>query len=396
MGLIDMNREYWDPVKRRVNNNIVYNLPLKNHIEFLCKSDISDTRLYRSHFTKYKPTYCIEENVLLLPYNENIHIPKSGFFEHWAYDKNLAPLLIADHYKPVLKGYRDHPSVPVYPFRANLPKNYLKGDYYYMGMLNPHYGHLIQEGITRFWLALDKPNLVNKNTKFVYHTFNDFDREKQEKFFNSNMMEYLNILGIHRENIVFITQPTTFENIIIPESGISISDGNCYLTDECRKVWLHVNKRLAGYDNKNSIDNKDRIYLSRRAVKTPIQGRVLINEDQVEHYFRSIGFDIVTPEDLSQKEMQKILSTTNFIAGSPGSGLQNSFFIPNPAKTLGITCLPIMKINPGINHQVNTDLICGHQTFGYATSSDNIFEKDSSIEWKLSLDHLNQCIEKIL
>ena len=102
------------------------------------------------------------------------------------------------------------------------------------------------------------------------------------------------------------------------------------------------------------------------------------------------------PEDLSQIDMQKALSTTNFIAGSPGSGLQNSFFIPNPAKTLGITCLPIMKINPGINHQVNTDLICGHKTYGYNTSTNNIFQKNNSIEWKVSINNLDKCLATVL
>ena len=391
-----MNNLYWDPVKKRVNDRIDYSLPLKNHIRFICGSDISDTRLYRSEFTKFSSTYCIEEHVLLLPYKESLHIPKSQFFEHWAYDKNLNSILIADHYKPVLKGYRDHTELPIYPFRANLPNEYMKGEYYYMGMLNPHYGHLIQEGVTRFWLALKKPNLINEDTKFVYHVFDNFDKQQEDIFLNSNLMQYLAILGIHRDNIVFVKKPTTFEHLIIPESVISISDGNCYLADGARDVWLYLNKKMSGYDNKTELNNDKRVYLSRRAVKAPIQGRVLVNEEEVEAYFRSSGFDIVVPEELSQIEMQQVLSRTNFIAGNPGSGLQNSFFIPNPAKTLGITCLPIMKINPGINHQVNTDLICGHQTYGYNAPASNIVQKNNAIEWKVSLDNLDSCLKNVL
>ena len=395
-GSKPMKNDYWDPVKKRISTRLDYSLALKNHINFICGSDISETRLYNSQFTKFSPTYCIEENPLFLPYKETHHIPKSYVFEHWAYDKHLNPILIADHYKPVLKGYKDHSELPVYPFKAVFPSEHMKGNYYYMGMLNPHYGHFIQEGVTRFWLALKKPSLVNKNTKFVYHVFENFNEQQKNAFLNSNMMQYLAVLGINRDNIVFIKKPTTFEHIIIPESGISISDGNCYLTDEARLVWLHLNKMMAGYENKNSIVSSKRVYLSRRAVKAPIQGRILLNEDEVESYFRSIGFEIIVPEDLSQIEMQKALSTTNFIAGSPGSGLQNSFFIPNPAKTLGITCLPIMKINPGINHQVNTDLICGHKTYGYNTSTNNIFQKNNSIEWKVSINNLDKCLATVL
>ena len=55
-----------------------------------------------------------------------------------------------------------------------------------------------------------------------------------------------------------------------------------------------------------------------------------------------------------------------------------------------------MKINPGINHQVNTDLICGHQTYRYNTSLDNIHQTSNSIEWKISIDNLDKCIEGIL
>ncbi|WP_413694098.1 hypothetical protein [Psychromonas sp. KJ10-2] len=59
------NNSYWDPVKKRINERMEYSLPLKKHIKFICGSNISDTRLYRSEFTKFKPTYCIEDGALL-------------------------------------------------------------------------------------------------------------------------------------------------------------------------------------------------------------------------------------------------------------------------------------------------------------------------------------------
>jgi hypothetical protein len=52
-----------------------------------------------------------------------------------------------------------------------------------------------------------------------------------------------------------------------------------------------------------------------------------------------------------------------------------------------------MKINPGINHQVNTDLICGHKTYGFNTSSENIVQSSHSIEWKVPINELNKAIE---
>ncbi len=396
-GLISMSNkfqmnEYFDPVRRRLD--IDYSLSLKNNLTLLCDSDISDTRLARSFFSKFESRYEIHDNALLLPYLQNYHIPRTGIFEHWAYDKNLNAIHIADHYKPVLKGYADHSLLPVYPFRANLPKKSMKGKYYYMGMLNPHYGHFIQEAVTRYWLALKKPNLVDDNTKFVFHVFENFNIESVDYLYNSGLGEYLNILGVTRDKFVFIKEPTVFENIIIPESSISISDGNCYLSDEARNVWLHLNKMMARYENRKDIISNRKVYLTRKNVKRPIQGRVLVNEKELESFFVSCGFDIISPEEYSQQEIQKILSNTKTIAGNPGSGLQNSFFIPNSANTIGITCLPIIKINPGLNHQVNTDLICGHKTFAYCTSSKDIEQSDNYIHYRVNISHFEKCLDK--
>ncbi|GMQ47923.1 glycosyltransferase 61 family protein [Vibrio sp. 10N] len=390
--MIEMN--YQDPVARRVKHD--YSLKLKDHITPICGSDISDTRLYQSSFTKFTPRYQIEDNVLLLPYNESYHIPSSGFFEHWAYDKHLNPILIADHYKPVLRGYRDHSQVPIYPFRKNLPKTYLSGSYYYMGMLNPHYGHFIQESITRIWLALKKPGILQENTKFVFHVFSNFTKEAEDKFFQSNLMEFCHALGLQRENITFVREPTIFEHMVIPESSISVSDGNCYLSDEAKHVWNTINRNMSNSNNSGSNPPNKKIYLSRKAVKNPIQGRILENEGEVERFFEISGFDIVTPELLTQKEMQTILSETSFIAGNPGSGLQNSFFIPHAATTLGLTCLPIMRINPGLNHQVNTDLICGHRSLGYCTPDDLISVSSNEIKWRIDIENLERSLELYL
>ncbi len=390
--MTNIGRYYKDPVGNRVKVN--YSLSLKDNINMACKTDISSTRLYQSKFHNFSPVYEIYQDALFLPYKENYHIPKSRIFQHWAYDRNLAPILIADHYKPVLAGYSDHIDLPRYPFRNLRETRYISGLSYYMGLLNPHYGHFIQESITRYWLALERPDLVNSNTRFVYHVFDNFDLNAKKKLFNSNLMSFLNALGINKEQLVFIKDPTHFENIIVPESSISISDGDCYISSKARDVWLYLNNKMSTPAQANIQSKK--IYLSRSEVKNPIQGRVLTNEKEIESYFKNQGFEIVAPELLSQEEMQTLLNQTRVIAGNPGSGLQNSFFIPRKAITIGLTCLPIMKINPGLNHQVNTDIICGHETVGFCTSEDNINIGDDHIHWSIDISKLDQTLSRFL
>lgn len=375
---------YQDPVQRRLAPPI--RLAARDHIDMLCDTDISDTRMANSSHFQFKPRFEIHDHALLLPYRENLHIPNSRIFEHWAYDKHLNPILIADHYKPILIGYSDNRQLPAYPFKQVAEVTEVKGVSYYMGLLNPHYGHFIQEAITRLWLTLEEPGLVNRQTRYVFHVFANFDQQQQAAFFNSSLMEFLHAMQIDKQQIVFVTAPTRFENLIVPEAAIAISDGNCYLSAAARNVWQSVNQRMAGTSKASKATKK--IYLSRSAVKNPIQGRVLKNEQAVEKAFKKLGFDIVVPERLSQQAMQTLLRDTKVIASNPGSGLQNSFFIPNPAIAVGLTCLPVIKMNPGLNHQIHTDLICGHQTLGFCAKPEDVQQGEGFTHWTLDTELL--------
>lgn len=387
---MDFRHDFRDAVFRKVE--VQKTKLAKEHLNFLCQSDVTQTRLFESEFHQIKLRYEECDGALLLPYKHQVHIPPSGFFEHWAYRKDLTPIGIADHYKPILKGYRDHSALPTYPFKSMTSIEKKEGHYYYMGMLNPHYGHFIQEAITRFWLALQQPHLITKQTKFVFHPLTKLGPNFLDRLFETGLGEYFNALGIEKENIILVQKAMRFEHLIVPESSVAISDGNCYFGQGARQVWLHINKLMA--DSTSTQSSRKKLYLSRRAVKNPIQGRVLLNEKEVENYFKSIGFEIVVPEHMTQYQMQSLLRRTSVIAGNPGSGLQNSFFIPHTAKTLGLTCLPVMKINPGLNHQVHSDLICGHRSFAFC--SDNVKTSKNKIEWSLDLNKLDSAMDTML
>ena len=377
---------YQNPVQKMIAPKAT--LLAKDYLSTISDTDLSDTRMLNSTCTLFDSRYAIYDDALFLPYLENQHIPESRFFEHWAYDNKLNPITIANHYKPVLRGYRDHSLIPEYPFNRAVHQEVKAGQYYYMGMLNTHYGHFIQEAITRFWLALEKPNFLGNDIKFVFHPFANAPRNLLDIIFSSGLGDFLKALGITKNNIVLVDKPLLFESIIIPEPSIAISDGDCVMSDKARTVWKAVNGVMGVHDDTTPI----RIYLSRAAVNNPIQGRQLLNENEVESYFKKLGYDIVVPEHLTQKQMQEKLKKATTIVGNPGSGLQNSFFIPKSAATLGLTCKPIIKINPGLNHQIHTDIICGHKTYAYCAESYDVGPKH--IHWNIDLKDLNQRLER--
>jgi len=381
-----------DPVGRRVK--AISREAAKNLICLHGETNtFYQTRMMESTFTEFSPQFEEHNDALLLPYMSSYHIPKGGFFEHWAYTKELNPIVLADHYKPILTGYKDHSMLPVYPFKKKYSVKKYNGVFYYMGMLNPHYGHFIQESLTRFWLALQDPSLINKHTKFVFHVMANSSAYLLDEIYNKSIFQYLEALGISKEQVVFVREPSSFERIIIPESSIAISDGDCYMSKEARSVWLFLNQKMTESLVSLPMLPSKKIYISRSAVKNPIQGRVLVNEADVEASLKKRGYTVIIPEVYNQQEMQAILSGAEFIVGAPGSGLQNSFFIPNEAITLGLTTEAIVKINPGLNHQIHTDKICGHKTHAYI--ADMVVSGEAKgMNWVIDIKDLEGMMDK--
>lgn len=385
------NKSYLDPVGRRVD--AVSQEFTKNLITLYgASSTFYQTRMMESTFTEFSPRYERHNNALLLPYRSNYHIPEGGFFEHWAYTNELGVIAIADHYKPTLVGYKDHSMLPVYPFKKSYPIKHHKGDFYYMGLLNPHYGHFIQESVTRYWLALQEAGTVSNNTKFVFHVMANASNNLLDEIYDKNIHQYLSALGITKDKVVFVRGPSSFESITVPESSIAISDGNCYVAKEARNVWRYINQNMSQNIGKSFKNRPSKVYISRSAVKNPIQGRVLINEKELELLLKKRGFTIVIPEAYDQQEMQVILSEVEVIVGAPGSGLQNSFFIPGSAITLGLTTEAIAKINPGLNHQIHTDKICGHKTHAYI--ADVMPGTTQGMEWVADLTSIENILDE--
>ena len=88
--------------------------------------------------------------------------------------------------------------------------------------------------------------------------------------------------------------------------------------------------------NKNlSIQNNNlhrKLYISRR--KSPIPR--LENQIEVENIFKSFGFEIIFPQDMSFHDQLQTFSEAEFIAGASGAGLTNVIFANKNANIIFI------------------------------------------------------------
>jgi capsular polysaccharide biosynthesis protein len=96
-----------------------------------------------------------------------------------------------------------------------------------------------------------------------------------------------------------------------------------------------------------------KIYISRKNQKT--SERRINNEEDLETFFKEIGFEIVYPEDIpSFKEQFKLFNSCSILAGLTGSGLTNLLFMQNKKIVIEIvTELEIRGRHDRVENQIH-------------------------------------------
>ena len=164
------------------------------------------------------------------------------------------------------------------------------------GLVIGHFGHIILECLGKMWYILQNPS---RKEKIV---FIRFIRKKSEDLF----IKFLNLLDIPKERILFISKPTKFNSIIVPESSIH---SECDYTKEYLMPYKYICNKI-----KPSIYKK--IYLTRSKFGN---SNKTINEEYFEEYFSKHGYKVISPEKLSLEEQISLISGANEIAATIGT-----------------------------------------------------------------------------
>jgi hypothetical protein len=181
---------------------------------------------------------------------------------------------------------------------------YVPGRSLFLGHYMNHYGHFLVETMARFWAV----NIA----KFEHYVFFPFI------FNDGNIadLEFHNIIfdkcGIDKQKIIFLRNPTKFEEIFVPERLTTI---NICANIKASEIYRNIS------DSYIKKGEGNRIFLSRLQP----YGRVE-NVPQVEEVFREFGFDILYPEILPYERQLKSYANCRIMAGFAGSALHNCVF----------------------------------------------------------------------
>ena len=172
-----------------------------------------------------------------------------------------------------------------------------------------------------------------------------------------NFRRLLEISGVDVSKLQPITHPTQFANVILPdESFLTTNDGK-FFTAEYRETV----DRIRDFALKNQTPSAKKIYY--------FYGRNQVGEERIAEYFRSKGYEIVSPETLTLDEQLNVLINAESFASTLGSCAHNSIFLRDGTETILIP----RAANRMTGYQQPINQICSLNAI-YVDSSLSIFE----------------------
>jgi hypothetical protein len=353
--------------------------------------------LLRGYTGYIEPWIEYHEDALIIPHISTQHLGLGqNKIENVAFSvKTGAPISIANHVKTLYNEYVNPTLDQLYGYLGNcttIPFGI------YAGTCNPHWGHFALETLPR--LALLSAHLKRYDQAPIYfNTWKTNDSTSlPQRLLKAPYVDYFNSLGIDLGRIRVINRPINIKHMLVSSSASVLSGQVNYFSldsiQRVRHLSQFMSDQLASQDFND--DTYSRIYLSRRSLTNPIQGRRLINEKEIEDIFSSMGFKVVDPSLLSSEiSKQAILSKAVVIAGCAGSGLLNSVFATKATHTIILTSPKSIKINPATHQQIQLDRACGIKSHLFV--GDQLDPKDDSEDaWAINVSQFRIFLEEIL
>jgi hypothetical protein len=139
----------------------------------------------------------------------------------------------------------------------------------YFGYMLDHWGHFLLNFIPRLWYYIENKTSLNRDGRLKIVCLYDFN---YAQIFPSVYYDFFELLDIQRSQVLLITEPSQFSNVIIPEysanwNSFGPSDHQFDTPDYYTKEYLAI----INFAMENAVAKKpagfvvhDKIYYSRR------------------------------------------------------------------------------------------------------------------------------------
>lgn len=201
----------------------------------------------------------------------------------------------------------------------------------HLGLITRLWGHDITINLSRLWfLHSEVFKKEFKNCPVVYSPWFKGTADKGIKKYlhvteKKNFPRLLEILEIDPNALQPIEELTQFENVIFPDASIYFGRGlNLQFTEEYRQMI----ERLRTFALKNRTPTAKKVYY--------FYGQHQTGEELLAEYFKSKGYEIISPEKFSLDEQLNFLINCESFASTLGSCAHNSIFLRDGTEAIFI------------------------------------------------------------
>ncbi|HBZ14631.1 MAG TPA: hypothetical protein DEO73_02565 [Pantoea sp.] len=185
----------------------------------------------------------------------------------------------------------------------------ISGTYLFLGAASSHFGHFLSECISTYW-SMDKDFAINIDGVIVLPGRG----ERAEK----NVKITLDLLGLSRNDIIFIKDYSLVEKLIVPEKG-------CITGQKPEKFYFDFLKKRANPEKFKNNTLPKKIFVSRRFYKN--YGRVA-GMDYVAFELEKKGYFELTPEKYPLKKQIEFICSADEVIWEEGSAVHLIELLP--------------------------------------------------------------------
>lgn len=283
-------------------------------LSYIYDKKLSDENyVSKKHFVDKKLGFQVIERGMVLPYRKSV---KGYPHKPWGYGG------IVDENGEYIPSYINNGSGAGYtPPHESI--QYSSETVVYLGMIFHSWGHLITDGLRFLWfLKSGTYKKEFKNCPLIYITY------ENKTFYetNPNFMRLFKVLGIDIDEAQLVTQPTQFDKIILPDESFYFDkDNDIYFTNKYRETIALV-KDFALRNQTPTSSKKIYFY----------HGLRQMGEERVAEYFKSKGYDVISPEKRANsfEETLNLLINAESFASTVGSCSHDSLFLREGTETI--------------------------------------------------------------
>lgn len=166
-------------------------------------------------------------------------------------------------------------------------EDYINESVVYFGVFFKHWGHFLVDQIGRMWFFSQK-NGEKERMKLV------FIGEEEPV---GNYLEFFELLGIKKEQLIHVTKPTRFKKVIVPQ----YSSRPCiWYTKEFQSIFCAIAEKVKEDGHVYRKKQLDKVYFTRlNYLKAK---RTEIGEEYIAKWLEYNGYSLISPEQLSLRD----------------------------------------------------------------------------------------------